>query len=179
MTNADHDIRMNTRQMEELFTATAFGEHFAIGVDATDPTFEAGLATLLEGAGGLWHACGEGFDAAGLADLAALAMATKAKLGQWGKPQGSHKGEHGYTFRSAAAVLKQVAPMSRETLAASFQHVVEGERFAMVLGARGPEDRHILACLLVERAGMVRPLARFGSEWIDDLVDTTAAIASR
>jgi hypothetical protein len=76
-------------------------------------------------------------------------------------------------------VLKQVAPMSRETLAATFQYVVEGERFAMVLGARGPEDRHILACLLVERAGMVRPLARFGSEWIDDLVDMTAAIASR
>ena len=179
MTRADHDIRLNTGQMEELFTATAFGEHFAIGVDATDPSCAAGLATLLEGAGGLWHACGEGFDAASLADLAALAKATKARLGQCAKPQGSHKGEHGYTFRSAEAILAVIAPMSPATLAATFHHVVTGQRFAMVLGARGSEDRHVLLCLLVERAGMVRPLVRFGSEWIDDLVDVTSSIASR
>jgi len=179
MSRADHDIRLNTGQMEELFTATAFGEHFAIGVDATDPAYETGLATLLEGADGLWQACGESFDAASLADLAALAKATKARLGQCGKPQGSHKGEHGYAFRSATAVLAEMAPMSHATLSATFQHVVNGPRFAMVLGARGPEDRHILLGLLVERAGMVRPLARFGSEWIDDLVDTTATIARR
>ena len=37
----------------------------------------------------------------------------------------------------------------------------------------------VLACLLFERAGMVRPLARFGSEWIDDLVDVTSSIASQ
>jgi hypothetical protein len=179
MTHADHDIRLNTAQMEELFTVTAVGEHFAIGVDATDPSSAAGMATLLEGAGGLWHACGESFDAAGLADLAALAKATKARLGQCAKPQGSHKGEHGYVFRSAAAVLPAMAPMFPATLAATFQHVVNGQRFAMVLGARGPEDRHVLACLLVEHAGMVRPLARFGSEWIDDLVDMTSTIASQ
>jgi hypothetical protein len=179
MTHADHDIRLNTAQMEELFTVTAVGEHFAIGVDATDPSFAAGLATLLEGAGGLWHACGEGFDAASLVDLAALAKATKARLGQCAKPQGSHKGEHGYTFRSAGAVLPKIVPMPPEALATAFQHVVNGQRFAMVLGARGPEDRHVLACLLVEWAGMMRPLARFGSEWIDDLVDMTSTIASR
>jgi hypothetical protein len=180
MTHADHDIRLNTAQMEELFTVTAVGEHFAIGVDATDPSSAAGMATLLEGAGGLWHACGESFDAASLADLAALAKATKARLGQCAKPQGSHKGEHGYTFRSASPVLAtKIAPMLPAALAASFQHVVSGQRFAMVLGARGPEDRHVLACLLVERAGMMRPLARFGSEWIDDLVDMTSTIASQ
>jgi hypothetical protein len=179
MTQADHDIRLNTAQMEELFTVTALGEHFSIGVDATDPSCAAGLATLLEGAGGLWHACGEGFDAASLADLAATAKATKAELGHCGKPQGSHKGEHGYIFRSAAAMLPEIAPMSPATLAASFQHVVNGQRFAMVLGARGPEDRHILLCLLIERAGMLQPLVRFGSEWIDDLVDTTSTIASQ
>ena len=180
MTHADHDIRLKTAQMEELFTVTALGEHFAIGVDATDPSSAAGMATLLEGAGGLWHACGESFDAASLDDLAALAKATKAKLGQCAKPQGSHKGEHGYTFRSAGPVLAtKIAPMSSEALAASFQHVVNGQRFAMVLGARGPEDRHVLACLLVERAGTMRPLARFGSEWIDDLVDMTSTITSR
>ena len=180
MTQADHDIRLNTDQLEESLTVTALGEHFAIGVDATDPSCAAGLATLLEGAGGLWHACGEGFDAACLADLATLVKETKAKLGQCAKPQGSHKGEHGYTFRSASAVLvAKIVPMSPETLAATFQHVVNGRRFAMVLGARGPEDRHVLACLLFERAGMVRPLARFGSEWIDDLVDVTSSIASQ
>ena len=32
MTQADHDIRLNTAQLEELFTDTAVGEHFAIGV---------------------------------------------------------------------------------------------------------------------------------------------------
>lgn len=69
--------------------------------------------------------------------------------------------------------------MSPAALAASFQHVVNGQQFAMVLGARGPEDRHVLACLLVERAGTMRPLARFGSEWIDDLVDMTSTITSR
>jgi hypothetical protein len=179
MTRTDHDIRLNTAQMEELFTATAVGEHFAIGVDATHPAFETGLATLLEGAGGLWHACGDGFNAASLADLAATVKATKAELGHCGKPQGSHKGEHGYVFRSAAAVLPAIAPMSPATLAATFQHVVNGQRFAMVLGARGPEDRHILLCLLIERAGMVQPLVRFGSEWIDDLVNTTSTIASQ
>jgi hypothetical protein len=180
MTQADHDIRLNTAQMEELFTATAVGEHFAIGVDATDPSCAAGLATLLEGAGGLWHACGDGFNAASLADLAATVKATKAELGHCGKPQGSHKGEHGYTFRSASPVLAtKIAPMSPAALAASFQHVVSGQRFAMVLGARGPEDRHILLCLLIERAGMVQPLVRFGSEWIDDLVNTTSTIASQ
>jgi hypothetical protein len=179
MTQADHDVRLNTAQMEELFTATALGEHFAIGVDVTDPSFAAGLATLLEGAGGLWHACSESFDAASLPDLAALAKATKARLGQCAKPQGSHKGEHGYTFRSAEAMLAVIAPMSPATLAATSHHVVTGQRFAMVLGARGPEDRHVLLCLLVERAGMVRPLVRFGSEWIDDLVDVTSSIASR
>ncbi len=177
MTQADHDIRLNTAQLEELFTVTALGEHFAIGVDATDPSSAAGMATLLEGAGGLWHACGESFDAAGLADLAELAKATKAKLGQCAKPQGSHKGEHGYTFRSASAVLTaKIAPMSSEVLATTFQHVVNGQRFAMVLGARGPEDRHVLIWLLIERAGMARPLVRFGSEWIDDLVDVTSTI---
>ena len=177
MTQADHDIRLNTPQMEELFTITAVGEHFAIGVDATDPSSAAGMATLLEGAGGLWHACGESFDAATLSDLAALVNATKAKLGQCAKPQGSHKGEHGYTFRSASQVLAaKIAPMSPEGLTATFQHVVNGQRFAMVLGARGPEDRHVLACLLIERAGLMRPLVRFGSEWIDDLVDVTSTI---
>lgn len=40
MTHADHDIRLNTAQMEELFTVTALGEHFAIGVDATDRSFQ-------------------------------------------------------------------------------------------------------------------------------------------
>jgi len=181
MTQADHDIRLNTAQMEELFTVTAAGEDFAIGVDATDPSSAAGMATLLEGAGGgLWHACGESFDATGLGDLAALAKAAKARLGQCAKPQGSHKGEHGYTFRSASAVLAaKIAPISPAALAASFQHVVNGQRFAMVLGARGPEDRHVLACLLAERAGMMRPLVRFGSEWIDDLVDMTSAITSQ
>jgi hypothetical protein len=180
MTHADHDIRLNTAQMEELFTVTAFGDHFSIGVDTTDPSCAAGMATLLEGAGGLWHACGESFDAASLSDLAALAQATKAKLGQCAKPQGSHKGEHGYTFRSASAVLvANIAPMSPAALPVTFQHVVNSGRFAMVLGARGPEDRHVLACLLAERAGMMRPLARFGSEWIDDLVDVTSIIASQ
>jgi hypothetical protein len=180
MTQTDHDIRLKTSQLDELFTVTALGEHFAIGVDATDPSSAAGMATLLEGAGGLWHACGESFDAASVADLAALAKATKATLGQCAKPQGSHKGEHGYTFRSAGAVLPaKIAPMSPEALAAAFQHVVKGQRFTVVLGARGPEDRHVLACLLFERAGVVRPLARFGSEWIDDLVDVTSSIASQ
>src|SRR3954470_23604508 len=180
MTQADHDIRLNTAQMEELFTLTAFGDHFSIGVDATDPSCAAGMATLLEGAGGLWHACGESFAAASLSDLAALAQATKARLGQCAKPQGSHKGEHGYTFRSASAVLvAKIAPMSPEALAAAFQHVVNGQRFAMVLGARGPEDRHVLVCLLIERAGMMRPLVRLGSEWIDDLVEKTSPIASK
>jgi hypothetical protein len=179
MTQADHDIRLSTGQMEELFTSNAIGEHFAIGVDATDPSYATGLATLLEGAGGLWHACGEGFDAASLTDLAALTKATLAKLSQCGKPQGSHKGEHGYAFRSATAVLPVIAPMSPAALAGTFQHVVSNQRFAMVLGARGPEDRHVVLCLLAERAGVFRPMARFGSEWIDDLADTTAAIASR
>jgi hypothetical protein len=180
MTQADHDIRLNTAQLEELFTVTAVGEHFAVGVDATDPSSAAGMATLLEGAGGLWHACSDSFDAGTLADLAALVKATKAKLGQCAKPQGSHKGEHGYTFRSASAVLAaKIAPMSPEALAAAFQHVVNGQRFAMVLGARGPEDRHVLVCLLIERAGMMRPLVRFGSEWIDDLMEITSTIASQ
>ena len=176
MTRADHDIRLSTGQLAEMFTATAVGQHFAIGVDATDPAHPAGLATLLEGASGLWHACGDGFDAAGLADLAATTKAAKALLGQCGKPQGSHKGEHGYSFRNAAPVLADIAPMSPATLAATFPHAVTGQRFAMVLGSRGAEDRHILLCLLVERGGMLRPMARFASEWIDDLVDTTAKI---
>src|SRR3954467_10091367 len=105
MTQADHGCRLNMAQIAHSFTATALGEHFAIGVDVTDPSFAAGLATLLEGAGGVWHACRESFDAASLPDLAALAKATKARLGQCAKPQGSHKGEHGYTFRSAEAML--------------------------------------------------------------------------
>jgi hypothetical protein len=45
----------------------------------------------------------------------------------------------------------------------------------MVLGSRGAEDRHIQLCLLSERAGTDRPLVRFGSEWIDDLEEVTAA----
>ena len=53
--------------------------------------------------------------------------------------------------------------------------LARGQRFAMVLGARGPEDRHVLIWLLIERAGMARPLVRFGSEWIDDLEEVTAA----
>jgi hypothetical protein len=71
----------------------------------------------------------------------------------------------------------KIAPMPPEALAATFQHVVNGQRFATVLGARGPEDRHVLIWLLIERAGMARPLVRFGSEWIDDLVDVTSTIA--
>jgi hypothetical protein len=179
MTRADHDRRMNTDQLAELFTATAVGRHFAIGVDETDPTHAAGMATLLEGAEGLWHACGEGFDAAGLTDLAATAKAAKALLGQCGKPQGSHKGEHGYTFRTAAPVLADLAAISPAALAATVPHAVNGQRFAMVLGARSAEDRHILLCLLAERAGMLRPMARFASDWIDDLVDTTTGILGR
>lgn len=179
MTRADHDIRVNTAQLAELYTDTAIGQHFAIGVDATDPAHAAGVATLLEGAGGLWHACGDGFDAAALADLAATTKAAKALLGQCGKPQGSHKGEHGYSFRNAAPALADLAPMSAATLAAKFPHAVGGKRFTMVLGARGAEDRHILLGLLVERGGMLRPMARFASEWIDDLVDITAGILDR
>lgn len=179
MTRADHDLRVNTGQLAELFTATAVGRHFAIGVDETDPAHAAGMATLLEGADGIWHACGEGFDPAGLADLAATAKAAKTLLGHCGKPQGSHKGEHGYSFRAAAPVLGGVAPMSPADLAATFPHAVNGERFAMVLGARSSEDRHIFLCLLAERAGMLRPMARFASDWIDDLVDTTADILAR
>ena len=38
-------------------------------------------------------------------------------------------------------------------------------------------DYSNVALLLVERAGMMRPLVRFGSEWIDDLVDVTSTIA--
>jgi hypothetical protein len=178
MTRTDRITRLTLDQTTELFTATVFGRHFAIGVDATDPTCESGLATLLEGDGGLWHACGDGFDAAGLADVAGVVQAAKVMLGQCGKPQGSHKGDHGYVFRSAAATIPEIAPMSHATLAATFPHVVEGRRFAMVLGARSPEDRHALLCLLVDQAGLLRPLARFDSEWIDDLVDTTARISS-
>jgi hypothetical protein len=179
MTRADHDIRVNTGQLAEMYTATAVGQHFAIGVDETDPAHAAGVATLLEGAGGLWHACGDGFDAAGLADLAATTRAAKALLGHVGKPQGSHKGEHGYSFRTAAPVLTDIAPLSAAALAATFPHAVAGQRFAMVLGARSAEDRHILLCLLVERGGMLRPMARFASEWIDDLVEKTAEIVTR
>jgi hypothetical protein len=175
MTQADHDIRLSSRQMEGMFTTTALGKHFAIGVDATDPTFEGGIATLLEGNGGLWHACGESFDAAALSRLGDLIKATKATLGQCGKPQGSHKGEHGYAFRSASAVLPQIAPMPHGTAQSRFQHVVAGETFTMVLGARGADDRHIQLYLLSERAGTDRPLVRFGSEWIDDLEEVTAA----
>src|SRR4051794_28036056 len=133
MTRTGPVNRLNIDQATELFTATVFGRHFAIGVDATDPTFDTGLATLLEGDGGLWHACGDGFDAAGLADVADVALAAKAMLGQCGKPQGSHKGDHGYAFRSAATTMPPtIAPMPHATLAATFQHVVDGRRFAMV-----------------------------------------------
>jgi hypothetical protein len=179
MNRADHDIRLNGDQLDGLFTAVAVGQHFAVGVDETDPAHATGVATLLEGAGGLWHACGDGFNATDLADLAATTKAAKVMLGQCGKPQGSHKGECGYSFRTAAAVLPGIPPMPRATLLATFQHAVSGQRFAMVLGARGAEDRHILLCLLVERAGTLRPMARFASEWIDDLVDTTAEILGR
>ena len=175
MTQADHDIRLSSRQMEGMFTATALGRHFAIGVDATDPMSDAGTATLLEGNGGLWHACGESFDAAALPRLADLIKAAKAALGQCGKPQGSHKGEHGYAFRSAAPVLPQIAPLPHGTAQSRFRHVVPGETFTMVLGSRGTDDRHIQLCLLIERAGTDRPLVRFGSEWIDDLDEVTAA----
>ena len=179
MTRADHGLRVNTSQLAELFTATAVGQHFVIGVDETDPAHAAGMATLLEGADGLWHACGEGFNAASLTDLAATAKAAKARLGQCGKPQGSHKGEHGYSFRSAAPVLADITPMSPTALATAFPHAVNGQRFAMVLGARSAEDRHILLCVLIERAGMLQPMARFASEWIDDLVDTSTEILGR
>ena len=179
MTRADHDIRLSTNQLTEQFTDTAVGQHFAVAVDTTDPAHAAGLATLLEGSGGLWHACGDGFDAAALADLAATINAAKTLLGQCGKPQGSHKGEHGYSFRSTAPMLGDLAPMPAETLTARFPHAVAGQRFTMVLGARGAEDRHILLGLLVERGGTLRPMARFGSEWIDDLVETTTGILGK
>lgn len=176
MTRADHDIRVNAGQLAELFTTTAVGRHFAIGVDATAPDHAAGTATLLEGVGDLWHACGDGFDAAGLPDLAATAKAAKEMLGHCGKPQGSHKGERGYTFRTAAPVLADIAPMALPALMASFQNTVHSGRFAMIFGARSTEDRHILLCLMVEQAGTLRPLARFASEWIDDLLEMTAEI---
>jgi hypothetical protein len=175
MTQADHDIRLSSKQMEGMFTTVALGKHFAIGVDATDPTFETGMATLLEGNGGLWHACGESFDAAALSRLADLVKATKVSLAKCGKPQGSHKGEHGYAFRSAAPVLPQIAPMPHDSVQARFPHTVPGAVFTMVLGSRGAEDRHIQLCLLAERAGTDRPMVRFGSEWIDDLEEVTAA----
>lgn len=179
MSRADHDIRLNLEQMTGLFTATAVGQHFAIGVDATAPGHDAGSATLLEGIGGLWHACGDSFDAASLPDLAAAVAATKTMLGQCGKPQGSHKGEHGYVFRAAAPVLPDMAPMPLVGLAALTPHAVQGPPFAMVLGARSAEDRHILLGLMIEQAGTLRPLVRFGSEWIDDLVEITTTITGR
>ncbi|EWY38617.1 hypothetical protein N825_12460 [Skermanella stibiiresistens SB22] len=176
MTQTDHDIRVSTAQLANSYTGTATGQHFAIGVDATDPAHAAGAATLLEGAGGLWHACGDPFDAAALTDLGDLLKLAVPELGRFGKHQ-NHKGEHGYAFRSATATLPAtIAPMTQEALAAKFQHVVANRRFAMVCGARGPDDRHILVTLLVERGGMMRPLVRFGSEWVDDLAAVTGSL---
>lgn len=179
MSRADHDIRLNLDQMAGLFTATAVGQHFAIGVDATAPGHDAGSATLLEGVGDLWHACGDSFDAASLPALAGTVAAAKTMLGQCGKPQGSHKGAHGYVFRAAAPVLADLAPMPLAGLAAIAPHAVQEPPFAIVLGARSAEDRHILLGLMIERTGTLRPMARFGSEWIDDLVEIATAIISR
>lgn len=179
MSRADHDIRLNLDQMTGLFTATAIGQRFAIGVDSTAPGHETGSATLLEGVGDLWHACGDSFDAVSLPGLAKAVAAAKTMLGQCGKPQGSHKGAHGYVFRAAAPVLADLAPMPLAGLAAISPYAVQQPPFAIVPGARSEEDRHILLGLMIERAGTLSPMARFGSEWIDDLVEITTAITGR